>query len=176
MFDTIVAATDGSAPAEKAVRLAGQLAAAHSAELILAHIIDPQMSRDELRHFAEAEHLASSYPARRGGEALVMPHGEAPLPATLGGEEVDWVAAEETVGRRVLEKAIEIARAAGAQRIEAVVGHGEVANAILEIADQRQADALVVGSHGRGGLMDPVFGSVSRRVAQGAKTTCVTVT
>lgn len=176
MYETILVATDGSPPAEKAVHLAGELAAAHDAKLIVAHVIDPQMSREDLRRFAETENLASGYPVRRGKDAIIMPHGEVPLPTTtFGGETIDWAAAEETIGQRFLQQAVEIASAEGARRIEAVVGRGDAAEEILHVAERRKADAIVLGSRGQGGLADAIFGSVSKKVAQRAASTCVTV-
>ena len=41
---------------------------------------------------------------------------------------------------------------------------GEVAQAILNFAQQKQADVIVVGTHGRGGLGKALMGSVAERV------------
>jgi nucleotide-binding universal stress UspA family protein len=49
-------------------------------------------------------------------------------------------------------------------RIEGIVVIDEPGHAILKIADERQADLLVVGTHGRHGLSRLMLGSVAERV------------
>lgn len=177
MYESIVAATDGSAPAEKAVRLAGELASAEGRRLILTYVVDSKMSRDELRRFAEAEHLISERPDQRTKEPVVLPHGEAPVPTTLfSGEDVDWVAVENSVGERILQQALEIANEQGARQVEVVLGRGEPAEEILRLAERSQADAIVLGSRGMRGVLGTVLGSVSQKVSSRAERTCITVT
>jgi nucleotide-binding universal stress UspA family protein len=53
-------------------------------------------------------------------------------------------------------------------RVEARVEGGDVASAICEVARELGVDAIVVGSHGRGGLGRLVRGSVSEHVARHA--------
>lgn len=67
---------------------------------------------------------------------------------------------------------LDAARAAveDASRLEAaVLKAGQAAESILEVADEHEADLMVVGSRGLGALEGVLLGSVSLRVAQNAK-------
>lgn len=56
----------------------------------------------------------------------------------------------------------------GPARIERIVTAGAPAGAILQEAEQRGVDAIVIGSRGAGGLSRLVLGSVAYRVLHGA--------
>ena len=60
------------------------------------------------------------------------------------------------------------ARAAGA-RATFLVWEGDPAEAILEASQAEDADLIVLGSHGRGVIGRLVLGSISARVAEGAR-------
>lgn len=75
-------------------------------------------------------------------------------------------------GRRVLEKAQNIAREAGmeaeAKLLEIqTLGH-RISDLIVEEAQSWPADLIVLGTHGRRGLHDVLLGSVADGVARGA--------
>ncbi|MDP6885037.1 MAG: universal stress protein, partial [Rhodospirillales bacterium] len=57
MFKYILAATDGSNHAKKAVELASDLAAKYDATIMLLHVLPHGHLTGDLRRFAEAEHL-----------------------------------------------------------------------------------------------------------------------
>ncbi|MBK8975876.1 MAG: universal stress protein [Planctomycetes bacterium] len=52
---------------------------------------------------------------------------------------------------------------------------GEVVDAILREAELRQCDTIVVGTHGRGRLLEALVGSVSHELLQRAECTVVIV-
>ena len=60
------------------------------------------------------------------------------------------------------------ARAAGA-RATFLVWEGDPAEAIVEASEAEGADLIVLGSHGRGVIGRLVLGSISARVADGAR-------
>ncbi|NIO42947.1 MAG: universal stress protein, partial [Burkholderiales bacterium] len=65
MFRTIVAATDGSTNARKAIDLASELAAKYRSRLILVHVLQKAQVPESVRHLLEMEHVAEPQPAQR---------------------------------------------------------------------------------------------------------------
>nr|WP_273545378.1 universal stress protein [Sinorhizobium medicae] len=57
-------------------------------------------------------------------------------------------------------------RSIGADRVDARVEPGDYAETILGVADEVDADLIVVGSRGLGGLRGLLVGSVSQKVVQ----------
>jgi len=74
------------------------------------------------------------------------------------------------------EAGAEIARAAGVKaEALAVPDLRDVATAVLEVADDRGAGAIVIGSRGRGAVESKLFGSVSRKLLHDARRPVVLV-
>lgn len=72
--------------------------------------------------------------------------------------------------REEVEQAVERLRYLGLEDVEQVVTAGDPAHAIVELADERQADLIVLGAHD-GGLVSRLIGSsVSDAVAHHAHT------
>lgn len=69
------------------------------------------------------------------------------------------------ISQRMLTKASAIAQDHGAVNIETMSGAGDPAKVIMEIANLKHADAIVVGRRGRGQLEGLVLGSVSQKLA-----------
>jgi nucleotide-binding universal stress UspA family protein len=67
----------------------------------------------------------------------------------------------------VAEAAAERLKAAGLQATS-TIAHGDAATALINAANDRQADLIVVGTHGRTGLQRLLLGSVARNVMQHA--------
>jgi len=119
--------------------------------------------------------------ARQYGATLVILHvyGTGAPPPELR----EFVEAEHLTGpdlprqlaERVLDSAEERAREHGVESIERMVGRGEPARAILEVAKSVGADCIVMGSRGLGDLHGLLLGSVSHKVMQLAPMTCVSV-
>jgi nucleotide-binding universal stress UspA family protein len=140
VFGTIVVGTDGSSTAEKAVDVAGDLARLCGAEL----------------------HVVTAYrPVRSAVLAGVGAMGGAvPAPALFGDDE--RVAAEEVVRRAWQRLAQTGVSAKPSARL------GEPADALLAIAEELDADLLVVGNRGMTGVRRYLLGSVADRVAHHA--------
>lgn len=174
MFKAILAATDGSDHAAKAVGIAGDLAARHGADLVIAHVMNEDQPLEPLRRFAESENLPATGAHQRVRTIEATPQGPVPL---AGGERttVDVTAARREIGQRVLHEAAAVARRRGAEAVDCVLLEGEPADRIVDGARERGVDAIVLGSRGLGALKRAFFGSVSQRVCEKAECTCITV-
>lgn len=174
MFTTILAATDGSEHAGKAVALASDLAAKYDARLVLIHILLRGRLSDEMRHMIEVEHMAEPVnldQPRRTATPVTMA-------TALGSDEITGEHLQrvlEAAGRTIVEKAQRTAKEAGVKRITTFVDDGDPAQLILECAAKEKADLIVVGSRGLGDFRGLLLGSVSHKVSQLAECTCITV-
>ncbi|WP_254768991.1 universal stress protein [Salinilacihabitans rarus] len=86
----------------------------------------------------------------------------------------DDLAAFDEAGASLLETSVERAERAGAAAV-AEACRGEPGPAILEQASERDADLIVVGTHGRSGIRRFFLGSVAEHVLRGADVPVVTV-
>ncbi|HEU5034754.1 MAG TPA: universal stress protein [Mycobacteriales bacterium] len=140
MYRTIVVGTDGSSTADRAVDAAGELGRMCGAKV----------------------HVVTAYrPVRSAVLAGVGAVGAAvTAPTWLGDDE--RVAAEEVV-RRAGERLAQT----GVSAI-ALARLGEPADALLAIAEELDADLIVVGNRGMTGVRRYLLGSVADRVAHHA--------
>ncbi|MFO7927369.1 MAG: universal stress protein [Halobacteriota archaeon] len=79
----------------------------------------------------------------------------------------DWLSAAEERSETVLENATEVAAAAGVE-IETESTVGRPSKAIVEHAEERDIDHIVIGSHGRAGISRVLLGSVAETVVRRA--------
>jgi nucleotide-binding universal stress UspA family protein len=174
MFRNIVAATDDSAHARKAIDLASELAVKYQAKLILVHVLQQARIPESVRHLLEVEHVAEPQPAKRPPTAdySVM------LASTMdqGGQaNAALRRAFDAWGKQILEGAASMARERGVQEVVTVLEEGDPVNRILECVERENADLLVVGSRGLSDLKGLFLGSVSHKLSQLARCTCITV-
>jgi len=176
MFKTIVVATDGSDHADKAVAVAGDLAAKYDATVTLLHVhlrrnaaaadlrrlIDvkqlPDGPREEFERFESMG--ATSRGLADGGLVVSIPLPESVLLA---------------VGDALIDKAVGIAKGHGATKIDRVITQGDPADVILNCARDRNADLIVMGTRGLSDLKGLFVGSVSHKVSHLADCTCISV-
>jgi nucleotide-binding universal stress UspA family protein len=132
---SIVAATDGSESAERAVGLAAALAKAGDADLWTVHVpgAEPKISAKELEDYARSEHMSPD-------EALA------------------------TASEAALSQANNLALGHGVKSIRTDMPSGDPAEAIMKCARDRHADLIVVGRRGRGRLAGLLLGSVSQKL------------
>jgi nucleotide-binding universal stress UspA family protein len=132
MSRAIVCGLDGSPDSRAALEVAAGLAKRLGSRLVLVHV-------------AEVAYVpyAAAYPL--GGTAGPM------AVAT----EID---AEEEAGERLLEQAADAARLVDAERRVEV---GVPAERLADVADEEDAELIVVGSRGRGAFKAAFLGSVS---------------
>jgi nucleotide-binding universal stress UspA family protein len=146
----ILVATDGSEGGTAALREAADKAAADGAQIIVLTVTTRDLGissfSEEIGEYAREEHLG-------GGEA----EGRRVLAEDILAQ------AKKIVGDRKELKAIYISRA------------GDPAEEILACSRERSADALFLGSRGRGPLGAFLLGGVSRKVAGAAGCSVVIV-
>jgi nucleotide-binding universal stress UspA family protein len=139
LYRRIVVGTDGSSTADRAVDVAGDLARLSGAQV----------------------HVVTAYrPVRAAAMAGVSASGGAVLPAWLGDDE--RVAAEEVV-RRARERL-----EGNGIAVRSVARLGEPADALLAVAEELDADLLVIGNRGISGVRRYLLGNVADRVAHHA--------
>lgn len=86
-----------------------------------------------------------------------------------------WARVEERYARLVHETVDPLAARYPDVAVEVVVRSGGASRAVVEVAAERHADLVVVGSRGHGGFRGLLLGSVSRRVVERAGTVVAVV-
>jgi nucleotide-binding universal stress UspA family protein len=129
---SIVCGVDGSADSHVALAFAAQLAKRLGTRLVLAHIAEPA-------------YIPYAAAAPFGGMAE-------PMALT---EEIE---SQEGAARRLLEQ---VAVDAGLAEFERRVAVGLPAERLADLADEEDAELIVVGSRGRGAFKAAFLGSVS---------------
>jgi nucleotide-binding universal stress UspA family protein len=134
MGGTIVCGVDGSADSQAALDVAARLAERLEVRLVLAHVAEVELA-----------------PYAAVGRVGVT--GIAPRPMTLAtrGE-------QEVAGARLLEQ---LAAERGLGDAEQRVAVGVPAERLADLADDEDAELIVVGSRGRGRFKAALLGSVS---------------
>lgn len=176
MFKTILAATDGSDHASRAVTLASDLAKKYDARLILVSTVDDRELTPTEQHLAEVEFgelLRKRLPYVQFED---MPgaglKGVRPLISETAGV---TTRIRETLADAILEKAKRTAERKGVASVETRMKSGDAASVILATAKDCQADLIVIGSRGLSDLRGLMLGSVSHKVANLAEATVITV-
>lgn len=101
------------------------------------------------------------------GDEIVLAFGYAP-PGMWGGEIVEHEEAIEEFGERVMSEAKQRAAAAGvAAEVELVPKRG--AEALLDVAERRDARMIVVGSYGEAPLKGAILGSTPYKLLHQAE-------
>ena len=134
----IIAGTDFSDPVLPALRAAGDEAERTGAELTVVHSLDMVWS-------------LAAYPALAFGGA----------PFNISAKQIREL---ELVATQRLKESLKQLNVTG----DTLVTTGPAGTALLDIASERKADLIVVGTIGRTGLRRALLGSVAETVAKGA--------
>lgn len=95
---------------------------------------------------------------------IVLLHVTSPIPNTVGGEAREELLRDDTAkGLVTMAPIIEQLEATGRQFHTRVVG-GNPEEAIVSVADEENADLIVMFTDGRDGFSDMLLGSVAERV------------
>ena len=139
----ILAATDGSAAATRAIELAARLTCEFSGSLKIIHVVtESDAADDKMSEYAHSEH-----------------YGTAAEAATAFSEEKLRIAREkaEALGASNVETA-------SVQELEA----GAIADTIIDAAHRADATMIVMGKRGLSRLSGLILGSVSQKVVSNA--------
>jgi nucleotide-binding universal stress UspA family protein len=113
--------------------------------------------------------LAADVVAALGGSLTVLEVIDYVPPFPLGPDAAGTGAAEEAAAARArLESAVSELRRRGLA-VQVVVRSGDPAPTLLDVADDIDADLVVLGTRGRGGPEELMLGSVARTVADRAR-------
>jgi len=135
-FKGIVVAADGSDAATRAVETAARIAADGDIPLYLLNVVRDMQFPQALSRMAEVEKLV-------GTRSDVLNY----------------------VADKILKDAREAAKKRGARTIETVIANGDPATEIINTANEKGADLIVVGTRGLSGMAGALLGSVSRKVS-----------
>ena len=137
-FASIIVGTDGSDTAGKAVRHAIGLALALGASLKIVSAYEPA-SDQQLR-----------------GEQTQVPR------------DLQWTLSPRSDVLALLEQAGTVAAEAGLVDVDTFARQGDAADAILDVAEEQEADLIIVGNKGMTGAKRFVLGSVPNKVSHHA--------
>ena len=163
----ILAATDGSPCADRALDLAVEVSVALHCDISIVHVLMHGRPAEEIKRMAEIERLFSFAPP---GLALASPAVPAAIAASIALSETDAKGARliEVIGETTLRFAADRATSRGATNLRTHLAAGDYADEILEAAGTDDVRMIVMGSRGLGRLRAAILGSVSQKVAHHA--------
>jgi nucleotide-binding universal stress UspA family protein len=138
MYGSIVVGTDGSDTAKEAVKQAALLAKAVGASVLLVSAYEPVPE------------------ARLRTERTAVP------------EDVSWMVNPREDVQAVLDADAERIRKSGVSAVETFAREGDPADAILDVAEEKDADLIIVGNKGMTGARRFLLGSVPNKVSHHA--------
>ena len=149
-YRTVIVGTDGSTSSLRAVDRAGAFAAQENARLIVATAYIPAVEKGGWSRPPSHDHVVDPRAADTlRGEGYKL-HGGAPI-------------------YELLHDARDRAKAAGARNIEERAIEGAAVDALVHLAEEVNADLLVVGDVGLDTVAGRLLGSVPADVARKAK-------
>jgi len=174
MFSIILAATDGSSHAAKAVELASGLAKSHNAKLVLVHVLQHGRIPEAIRDMVENEHLV----AQSIEKTPHLAESVRGLVAVMGKGADDMDMSDkvfQAFGEHILARDEHEAHGLGVQNVKTLLEDGDPVDRILDCARREAADLIVVGTRGLSDIKGILMGSVSHKVIQLSPCTCISV-
>ncbi len=150
MYERIILADDGSELARTAVPRTAAIASATGAEVLVIRVSLAAGTPPDTLNDEDWEDYVS--------DAAASMAAAAPLEAEPH-----------------MSSVVADLRARGVPQAGSLVIHGDPADALVVAADELEADLIVVGSHGEGGLRRAVLGSVAEHLVHNARETAVLV-
>ncbi|MGC2654915.1 MAG: universal stress protein [Mycobacterium sp.] len=149
-YRVVVVGTDGSVSSMRAVDRAGAVAAENNAKLIVASAHLPNVEKGGWSKPPRPDRVIDSRAEDALGDAGYKMHGRAPV-------------------YEILRKARDRAKTAGAQDIEERALVGAPVDVLVHLAEEVNADLLVVGNVGLGTVAGRLLGSVPANLSRRAK-------
>ena len=153
-YRSILVGTDGSETAGIAVDQAIDLAQKFGAELVLVSAYEP----------TQRPPVAPAAPAAAGAAASTPLNENWPAAQ----QQAHWEVTPREDALAVLGKAAHSAEAAGVTNVETFARQGDPADAILDVAEERSCDLIVVGNKGMTGARRFLLGSVPNKISHHA--------
>lgn len=172
MIKKILVPVDGSVHSIKAVELASDIAGKYGAEIVLLHVLLRGHMPEGLRKAIEVEVGTGRTPSP--SHLVNMPQE---IMARVKDKKTTQLSLEalDVIAKFVLSKVAALCREKGVEKVTQAVEEGNPTKIILEQAERGGADMIVMGSRGLTDLKGMLVGSVSQKVSQLSKCTCVTV-
>lgn len=173
MIKTVLVATDGSNHADKACKLAIDVASKFRARLVIVHTLLRDSNSATLRKLVKQSELTKE-------ERYLLKNYEIEFYTAMAGVEMGAINAPPPielltpVGEQIVGRVAQAARKARIAKVKSVVSGGDPADTILKAAKTEKADLIVLGTRGFGELKGLFLGSVSHKVA--AHATCAVTT
>jgi nucleotide-binding universal stress UspA family protein len=172
MITHILVATDGSPNAGRAIDFAIDLASHYNSRISVVYVVTSGKVSESLLHLAEVEHIVDSGEKSSAPATTTFPSY---LVSELGNSGAKTHGALTKIGDYLVGKADKNARVSGVKNIKTYVKNGDAAEVVLEIAKDNEVDVIVTGNRGLGNLTSLLLGSVSYKISQLAKCTCINV-
>jgi len=171
MIKNILVPVDGSKHSVKAVELASDIASKYDAQVILLHVLLRGHMSSGLKKALEIE------VGKRKASADNLVNMPQQIMARIDSKKDIQLSLEELnyIGKYVLSNVAAICQDRGVTKVEKRVEEGDPAKVIIKLADDVQADMIIMGNRGLSDFQGMLVGSVSHKVSQHSKCTCVTV-
>lgn len=141
----IMCPTDFSDYSYQALEAADELAQHFSAELVIVHVVSPI--------------------------PVVAPvPGMAPTAFNVAKYQKELEMSSLKTMKEVVEE-----RVSRAPKVRTMVGHGQAADEIVKMAEEEEAELIMISTHGMSGLERILFGSVAEKVVRNAKCPVLTI-
>ena len=173
MIKTVIVPTDGSEHANRAIDMAGEIAAKFGARMVILHALLHHTSSSDIRAIGEEVGVSKSIIRKIDElenamfEAAAAAYAPVPIPVPP-----DIL---RQVGDKIVEKAREAAAAKGVKDVKTQVVDGNPAQNIIAAAEHEKADLIVMGRRGLGNVAGMLMGSVSHKVSHLVECACLTV-
>ena len=170
----IFVATDGSDAAGRAIDEAATLSAALNIPLTVGHVLQFGRPAEELARMADVEHMVRQARKESGVDFPNVPDSMIGLfKDTRPGD--DAVRLITVIGDEIVSRAADRAKELGAKVDKTRTSQGDAADAIIDMAKDAGADAIVIGHRGLGRLKTALVGSVAQKVISHADCTVISV-
>lgn len=172
MFDSILAPTDGSEHAWRAIEVAVDLATKYKSRLVILHVAIHHGTAQEINHILRD----SIIPPEIRRDIDKLQNVSAPIPVGgVRGKRTLSQQLEQYVGEFTLKRAVDFAEAADVSDVISYITDGSPNRRIIEAAEQEKVDLLIMGTRGLGGIHGYLQGSVSQSVRSHCRCACLTI-